>query len=67
MNEFDESKLTYEIAIKRLEEIVSLLEEDNASLENSLKLFEEGTKLTAYCSRLLNEAEQRITVLTKEN
>lgn len=59
-------ELTYEYAIKRLEEIVNLLENNEASLDESMKLFEEGTKLTAFCSEKLREAEQKITVLTKE-
>lgn len=59
-------KMTYESAICRLEEIVNTLEKNEASLDESLKLFEEGTKLTAFCSDKLKEAQQKITVLTKE-
>lgn len=59
-------EMTYENAIKRLEEIVSILEKNEASLDESLKLFEEGTKLTAFCSDKLKNAEQKITELTKE-
>lgn len=61
-------EMTYESAVKRLEEIVGILEKNEVSLDESMKLFEEGTKLTAYCSKKLQEAEQKITVLTnKEN
>ncbi len=55
---------TFEKAITRLEQIVSALEGGRCTLDESLKLFEEGTKLTAYCSRLLKEAEQKIIKLT---
>ncbi len=59
-------EMTYESAVKRLEEIVGILEKNEVSLDESMKLFEEGAKLTAYCSKKLQEAEQKITVLTNE-
>lgn len=55
---------TFETAMTRLEEIVAALEGGKCSLDDSLKLFEEGTKLTAYCNQLLKEAEQKIIKLT---
>lgn len=58
--------MTYETAVKRLEEIVSILERNEVSLDESMKLFEEGTALTALCSKKLEKARQKITVLTKE-
>ena len=57
---------TFETAMTRLEQIVATLEGGRCSLDDSLKLFEEGTKLTAYCSKLLKEAEQKIVKLTAE-
>lgn len=60
------NNMTYEKAISRLEEIVELMEKNDLSLDESIKLYEEGTKLTAYCSDLLNKAQQKITELTKE-
>lgn len=60
------NELTYENAIKRLEEIVMLLEKNDATLEESMKLFEEGTKLTVFCNEKLMSAEQKITELTKD-
>ena len=64
-------KQTYEEAITRLEQIVTRLESGQCTLDESLKLFEEGTKLTAFCSRALKTAEQTIIKLTslenKEN
>ena len=59
-------EMTYEKAISRLEEIVSALEKNDVSLDESLKLFEEGTKLTAFCADQLKNAQQKITELTKE-
>ena len=60
------NEMTYETAVKRLEEIVSTLERNEVSLDESMKLFEEGTALTALCSKKLEEAQQKIKVLTKE-
>lgn len=57
-------ELTFEKAMTRLEQIVSLLENGGCTLDESLKLFEEGTKLTAYCSKALKTAEQKIVKLT---
>lgn len=56
--------MTFEKAMTRLEQIVSLLENGGCTLDESLKLFEEGTKLTAYCSKALKTAEQKIVKLT---
>jgi exodeoxyribonuclease VII small subunit len=58
---------TFEKAMTRLEQIVAALESGRCTLDDSLKLFEEGTKLTAYCSKLLKEAEQKIVKLTAED
>ena len=55
---------TFEKAMTRLEQIVAALESGRCSLDDSLKLFEEGTKLTAYCSKALKTAEQKIVKLT---
>ncbi len=57
--------LTYENAVKRLEEIVLILEKNEVSLEESMKLFEEGTALSVYCNKLLSEAKQKITEINK--
>ncbi len=60
-----ENSLTYEQAVSRLEEIVELLEKNEVPLDEALKLFEEGTKLTAFCSEKLREAKQKITEIEK--
>ena len=59
-----EKKKTFEQAMTRLEEIVALLEKGEAPLEESLKLFEEGTGLMKQCSTLLDKAEQKVYKLT---
>mgnify|MGYP004502365665 FL=1 len=60
-------KKTYEEAIARLEEITGQLEKGGIPLEKSLKLFEEGTKLSAYCYKILNEAQQKVTELSTDD
>jgi len=59
-------KKTFEAAMKRLEEIVTELEDGNLSLEVSLKRYEEGVQLTRFCSEKLDHAESRIKELVKE-
>lgn len=59
-------ELTYEKAMTRLEEIVLLLEKNDVSLDDSIKLFEEGTRLTAFCSEKLKNAKAKITLAEKE-
>ena len=58
-------KLTFEQQLSRLEEIVAALEKGDAQLADSLKLFEEGTKLIASCSKQLDQAEQQVVKLMK--
>lgn len=60
-------ELTYGQAYKRLEEIVEKLENGSVPLEESMKLFEEGTKLANFCNSKLNAAEQKFTQLITEN
>jgi exodeoxyribonuclease VII small subunit len=57
----------FEDAIKRLEDIVESLEGGDLSLEDSLKFFEEGVKLISFCSKKLEEVEQKVTMLVKES
>ena len=60
-------EMTFEQAMKRLEEIVTQLESGDAPLEKSLALFEEGTKLSAFLSKTLDSAEQKVTLIQKQN
>jgi exodeoxyribonuclease VII small subunit len=56
---------SFEKAMKRLEEIVHKLEEGELSLEESLKIFEEGTNLSKFLTRKLSEAEAKVQKLIK--
>ena len=58
-----EKKLTFEQAMARLEEIVSILETGEQPLEQSLALYEEGAKLMKQCTLLLDKAEQTVMKL----
>jgi exodeoxyribonuclease VII small subunit len=57
----------FEKAMERLEEIVGSMEGGELSLEDSLKVFEEGMKLTRFCSHKLEEAEKKVTLLVRES
>ena len=61
------NKESFEIKIKKLEEIVADLEKGDTSLEDSLKKFEEGMKISKDCNKLLQEAEKRITIILENN
>ncbi len=60
------SELSFEENIKELENIVKSLESGDVTLEEMLKLFEEGVKRTKECTCQLKNAEQKITILTKD-
>ncbi len=55
--------LTFEQALKRLEEIVEALETDDLDLDKSLQCFEEGVALSRHCHQQLQAAEKRIDIL----
>lgn len=61
MNNFD-----FEVAIKRLEEINTLLSSGNESLDNSMKLFEEGLQLIQNCNKKLEGFESSIQELVSK-
>lgn len=56
-------KLNFEQSLSRLEEIVDKLESGELALSDSMKLFEEGAGLVTACSRMLDEAEQKVNIL----
>jgi exodeoxyribonuclease VII small subunit len=56
---------TFELALKQLEEIVQRLEKGELTLEESLKLYEEGIRLSRFCHAKLEEAEGKIEMLVK--
>ena len=59
-----ESK-NFEQSLGRLEEIVLHMERGDVPLEEALKLFEEGTGLVSSCTKLLDEAEMKVVLLSK--
>lgn len=59
--------LTFEEALKRLEEVVQKLEDGDVPLEEAIDLFQEGMALSKRCSQQLDKAEQRIEMLMEEN
>ncbi len=61
------SKLSFEKALERLESIVQEMESGELSLENALKKFEEGVKLSQLCTQKLNETEKKITILMEQS
>lgn len=58
---------SFEQALKRLEEIVSELEDESISLEKSIELYEEGIKLSKLCTETLEEAELRIQKVAEQH
>ena len=59
----EKGKMNFEESMKRLEEIADELENDELTLEDSVKKFEEGMKISKKCKELLEDAEKKITVL----
>ncbi len=57
-------KPDFEASMTRLEEIVGLLERGEVPLEQAMALFEEGAKLLRACTKQLDEAEQKVSLLT---
>ena len=62
-----EKKLTFEEAIEKLEETANKLEDAKGGLEDTVKLYEEGVKLASLCNKMIDEAQQKITVLSKSS
>lgn len=62
-SKYDEMK--FEEALRTLEEIVSKLENQTAQLDESLELYESGIYLVKKCSKMLDEAEQKVKILSR--
>lgn len=58
-------KSSFEKALNRLEEIISQLESGDLSLDESLKIFQEGIELSRFCTKKLSEAESKVKKLIK--
>lgn len=61
----NQKNATFEENMGRLEQIVRAMERGDVSLEESLKLFQEGTKLVEHCGKLLDEAELQVKKITQ--
>ena len=59
----NQQNLTFEQNMQRLEQIVRAMERGDVALEESLKLFQEGTDLVAKCGKLLDEAELQVKMI----
>lgn len=57
-------KKNFENQLDRLKEIVDMMEQGNVKLEDALKLFEEGVGIYSNCNKLLEDAEQKIKIMT---
>ena len=61
------SENDFEELMQKLEDITGKLETDKLSLDESVKLFEEGLKISKECNEKLEDAEKRITMLIRTN
>jgi len=61
------SKENFEESMKKLENIVTELENGNLNLEESVKKFEEGMKIAKQCNTILEDAEKKITILLEKD
>ena len=57
----------FESAIKRLEEIVKILESGELPLASLLEMYEEGVKLQNFCQEKLDEAERKVEILVRKS
>jgi len=60
------SKLNFEEAMMRLEEIVETLSSQKVNLDSMIELYEEGTALREHCAKRLEEAKMKIEVISKK-
>ena len=60
------AKQTFEGAMSQLESIVHELERGDLSLDEALKKFQDGVKLSRFCSRKLDETEKKVSLLLKD-
>jgi exodeoxyribonuclease VII small subunit len=60
------AKEKFEEALERLEEIVKKMEAGEMTLEESLKAFEEGIRLSRLCAKKLDEADRRVEILLRQ-
>ncbi len=61
------AKEKFEEAMRKLEDLLNRMEAGEMSLEESLKAFEEGIRLSRFCAERLDEAERKVDILLKED
>lgn len=61
-----EENISFEEAMKKLEEIAKQLEQNDLDLDKAVEKFEEGMKLSKKCSEILENAEKKITILIND-
>ncbi|RKX17549.1 MAG: exodeoxyribonuclease VII small subunit [Candidatus Zixiibacteriota bacterium] len=57
----------FESSLNRLEEITTILEDGEATLEESIKLYTEGLEIAKDCNQNLNDAEKKIKIIMEKN
>jgi exodeoxyribonuclease VII small subunit len=57
---------TYETKVEQLRQIIEKIEDGNTGLDDSIKLYEQGAVLVKQCETMLNEAELKITTLSRD-
>ncbi len=62
----EKSEIDFEESMEKLEKIAKELESDDLSLNDSVKKFEEGMKISQDCKKVLDEAEKKITILIND-
>lgn len=62
-----ENNKNFEEMIENLEQIANDLESGKLTLDESVKKFEEGMEISKECSKILDDAEKKITILTKDS
>ena len=63
----NQDNMTFEQSMQRLEQIVRAMERGDVPLEESLKLFQEGTELVRNCQRLLDEAQLQVNKIMTDS
>ena len=63
----NKSHASFETSLNTLEQLIQKMESGDLSLEESLKSFEEGVKLTKICQQALSKAEQKVQLLLEQN
>ncbi|MDR9415690.1 MAG: exodeoxyribonuclease VII small subunit [Gracilimonas sp.] len=63
----EKERLSFEEALNKLESIVEQLEDEEITLEDSVKLYEEGVRMSKFCTEILEQAELRVEQVNDES